>query len=103
MSRPVPLPLESGDEFELPCVEAILAGTLALMTGHAQACCAAQRQRMAAKILSNMGLLAAHPQLSPAFRTAIGQLHAHWERLQAPGGMPAGDGPSWHPAPDTVQ
>ena len=33
-------------EYEMPSVEALLAGTLALMTGHAQSACARQRGLM---------------------------------------------------------
>lgn len=69
------------EEYELPAVEAVLAGTLALMTGCAQSSCLAQRRHMMSRIVDNMALLAAHPQLSSQFRCAVGKLRCHWELL----------------------
>lgn len=78
-------PGQSGDghthadqEYGMPCAEALLAGTLALMTGHAQACCEDQRARMAQKTADNLALLARHPRLSQGFRRMVANLGAHW-------------------------
>ena len=53
------------EEHELPSIEAVLAGTLALMTGYSQALQAehdpAQRLRMGGKIGDNLSLLSDHP------------------------------------------
>lgn len=102
MTNPAPTHQEFGDEFELPCAEAILAGTLALMTAHAQADCAGQRHVMRARIVSHLGQLAGHSLLSPAFRTALGQLRGQWERLPDQHGTDC-EREAWHPAPGTLQ
>jgi hypothetical protein len=51
----------AADAQGLPLAEALLAGTLALMTGHAQACCEGQRALMAKKIIANLFMLSRHP------------------------------------------
>ena len=60
------------EEHELPTVEAVLAGTLALMIGYSQALLVEQhpehRVLMGRKIGNNLALLAEHPQLSAAFQ-----------------------------------
>lgn len=66
----------------LPTAEAVLAATLALMTGHAQACCEEHRWVMLRKIVANLHLLAHHPGLSAGFKTVAEQLHAMWGRLR---------------------
>ena len=76
---------EFTDEHELPSVEAVLAGTLALMTGYAQALQAElhpqQRLAMGDKIVRNLELLAAHGALSQPFqRIALG-LQARWQAM----------------------
>ncbi|MBX3606547.1 MAG: hypothetical protein KF788_14810 [Piscinibacter sp.] len=74
-----------GDEHELPASEAVLAATLALMTGYSQALQAdlhpQQRVLMGAKIGRNLELLADHPALSDGFqRIALGLL-ARWRLM----------------------
>ena len=54
------------DEYIMAAADAVLAGTLALLTGHAQCACAQQRMMMARKIRSNLYLLAQHPSLADA-------------------------------------
>lgn len=76
-----------GDEHELPASEAVLAATLALMTGYSQALQAdlhpQQRLLMGAKIGRNLELLAEHPALSEGFqRIALG-LQARWQLMSA--------------------
>lgn len=93
----------ASEEYELPAVEAVLAGTLALMTGCAQSSCLAQRRRMMDRIVDNMALLAAHPQLSSQFRCAVGRLRCHWELLLEDGPGPAAEGALRHPAPTAIQ
>ena len=65
----------------VPRAEVMLAATLALMTGHAQSVGGPYRQLMAKKVVSNLFFLSAHPQLSPQFKTMLGNLHAHWRAL----------------------
>ncbi len=77
--------LPDDEEHVLPCTEAMLAGTLALMTGHAQSACATQRDLMGRKIRSNLFFLGQHPGLSPSFRTVLQRMHQHWDALVKPG------------------
>ncbi len=73
--------LPEDEEHVLPCTEAMLAGTLALMTGHAQSACATQRNLMGRKIRSNLFFLGQHPALTPNFRTVLQRMHQHWDTL----------------------
>lgn len=81
------LPRSAGDE--LPGVEALLAGTLALMTGYGQAADPASRsgpapseiatrEAMAAKIAQNLVALGQHGVLTPTFRSVLARLHERW-------------------------
>lgn len=113
----------------LPSAEALLAGTLALMTGYAQGCCQGHREMMAKKIVSNLSMLTLHPAAAPAFRAMALNLHGMWSRLvqqlqqlQAPGEAAPADVPQaaarpamadtpnpdqhrvlWHTTPETLQ
>ena len=91
------------EEYELPALEAVLAGTLALMTGCAQARCPAQRRQMMDRIVGNMALLGDHPQLSAPFRCAVGKLRCHWELLLEDGPEAGGRGSLRHDAPAKLQ
>jgi len=75
------------EEHELPCIEAVLAGTLALMTGYSQALQAElhprQRVLMGEKIGDNLTLLLQHPQLSLGFRHVLLGLHRRWQAMDA--------------------
>jgi hypothetical protein len=73
--------LHENEEHDMPCAEAMLAGTLALMTGHAQSTCATQRDLMGRKIRSNLFFMGQHPGLTPNFRTVIQRMHQHWDTL----------------------
>lgn len=73
--------LHEDEEHVMPCAEAMLAGTLALMTGHAQSACATQRDLMGRKIRSNLFFLGQHPALTPNFRTVVQRMHLHWDTL----------------------
>ncbi len=70
------------EEHELPCVEAVLAGTLALMTGYSQAAQAeldpARRLAMGTKIAANLALLMDHPRISLGFRQVAYGLRRRW-------------------------
>jgi len=93
------LPDGGGNEYTLPRVEAMLAGTLALMTGHAQNSCPNRRMLMALKIRKNLQELQEQAGLSEAFRTVVQRLGQHWGALAAQGPA-AGDacGPAVEPA-----
>ena len=67
------------EEYELPSIEAVLAGTLALQAAqHPQ-----QRVLMGSKIGRNIGLLAEHPQLSAGFRRVMHGLQQRWVLMTA--------------------
>lgn len=74
------------EEHELPCLEAVLAGTLALMTGYSQALQAElhpqHRVCMGAKIGANLALLADHPMLSAGFREVLAGLQQRWHTMR---------------------
>ncbi|MEO8057880.1 MAG: hypothetical protein ABI671_06110 [Burkholderiales bacterium] len=73
------------EEHELPSVEAVLAGTLALMTGYSQALQAEldpqHRVKMGLKIGDNLSLLVDHPQLSLGFRQVLLGLQGRWHAM----------------------
>lgn len=76
---------QNTEEHELPSIEAVLAGTLALMTGYSQALQAehdpAQRLRMGEKIGTNLSLLVDHPLLSLGFRQVLLGLQGRWQAM----------------------
>lgn len=81
----MPCPHAVVEEHELPSVEAMLAGTLALMTGYSQALQAdlhpQQRIAMGARIGANLDLLAEHPALSENFQRLLLGLRARWRAM----------------------
>ena len=83
------------EEHELPSVEALLAGSLALMTGYSQALQAElppqARVRMGDRLLGNLAMLVDHPQLSLGFRQVLLGLHQRWEAMRQCTLGPAGD------------
>jgi hypothetical protein len=81
------LEVEGDGEYTLPCAEALLAGTLALMTGHAQNSCPNRRMLMALKIRHNLDQLRSHDALSEQFRQVLLRLCHEWGALVV--GMPA--------------
>lgn len=104
----------TADAQGLPPAEALLAGTLALMTGHAQACCEGQRALMAKKIIANLFMLSRHPAAPPNFKAIAANLHPLWVRVLQPGSdqpaqvlLPADHLDThrvlWHTTPETLQ
>lgn len=95
------------EEYALPCVEALLAGTLALMTGVAQAAPgSAHVGPLAAKIIVNLGALADHPALSQSMRRMLMHLRPRWQpvALQAATGEGSpSDRTLWLRSPATLQ
>ena len=69
------------DEYTMPCAQAMVAGTLALMTGHARCGCAQHRDMMGSKAAYNLGQLAQHPAMSEGFREVAFKLHTQWVEL----------------------
>jgi hypothetical protein len=98
----------SDEEYLLPSVDALMAGTFALMTGYAQAgpgC--PNRGLIVKKLVSNLFFLANHPQVAPAMRCMLGNLRTRWQILLEESGAhgPREPAPtaSWHTAPGTLQ
>jgi hypothetical protein len=71
------------EEHQMPSVEAMLAGTLALMTGYSQylqaAINPAHRLCMGEKITQNLALLSRNPLLSDDCRCVLSCLRERWE------------------------
>lgn len=71
----------------LPCHQALLGATLALMTAYAQPSAdarvdaATQRRLMARRIVSNLFFLREHPALAPGLRQVMTAVHGHWAAL----------------------
>lgn len=87
------LPAEAPDDEPLPSLEALVAGTVALMTAWADPCPQASlapmalRGVLARKVVSNLFLLQHHPLASPQLRQVFGQAHQRWVGL-AQAGLP---------------
>jgi len=97
-------PFQAANEYELPSAEAVLAGTLALMTGYAQSPDDEVRQLMAHKVIVNLQRLTEHPQLTEAFRTLLCQLACLWRQRLAGPALPAGPSAwGWHDSPGMLQ
>lgn len=96
------------EEYTLPSMEALLAGTLALMTGYAQSArdCP-HRAAMARKLVSNLLYLSAHPQLSPPMQIMVANLRTRWqlelEKTAEAVASPLRPTSLWHPIPTNVQ
>lgn len=91
----------------LPSVDVLIAGTLALMTGYAQAApeCP-NRTLMAKKLISNLFFLANHPNVTPTMCCMLCNLRTRWQMsLEETHCLrePAAPKASWHEAPGTVQ
>lgn len=101
------------EEYDLPCAEALLAGTLALMTGYVQACCDNHRDAMGRKVVTNLQLLAQAEGLTPHFRTMLWSLQERWAQqcaamgggLEAQAALSAAERQRalWVAAPDALQ
>lgn len=95
------------EEYTLPPVEALMAGTLALLTGYAQSApdCP-HRPLMATKLVSNLFFLSGHPDLSGPMQTMLTNLRTRWQmeaERQQPRTGPSAPTPLWHAAPAGVQ
>lgn len=81
---------ESLHEYAISGLEALLAGTLALMSAYAHGTCKAHRSLISEKILSNLHCLQAQNALSPEFRKVLLQVGHAWHQHQF---MPSLDTP----------
>lgn len=72
------------DDDAPPSAEALVAGTIALMTSWADPCpnasvgLDAQRSLLARKVVSNLFFLHHHPELSDPLRSVMARAHARW-------------------------
>ena len=79
--------LSAPDVDELPSIDALIAGTVALMTTWADPCPHAPlppadlRRLVARKVVSNLFFLQHHPLLSPPLRQSLAHAHARWVGL----------------------
>jgi hypothetical protein len=95
------------EDYELPSADALMAGTLALMTGYAQTAPGDDhRCLMARKLVSSLFFLSEHPQVSPHMRRLLANLRTRWQ-VEAEAGsaqhrMPEPT-PLWHAAPQGLQ
>lgn len=76
-----PSDFEDDDGIDMPSAEALVAGTLALMTGHAESQCAQHKALMAHKVMGSLAYLAQHPQLHAHFKIVVARLYQHWAKL----------------------
>lgn len=80
---------EADEPQALPSLDALMAATLALMTGWAGPCPQArvdehtQRRLIARKIVSNLFFLQHHPLAPPNLRQVCANAHARWQPLAA--------------------
>jgi hypothetical protein len=75
-------------EVDLPVIDALVAGTMVLMTGYIEMKASEGAPsktemlvRMAQKIEANLALLAAHPNISPPLTKVFHNLLGHWHLL----------------------
>lgn len=105
--NPAAAPTEAlcDEEYLLPSIDALMAGTLALMTGYAQAAdTCTHRPLMAKKLVSNLFFLANHPQVSPTMRCMLDNLRTRWQRVLESGSTLAPTpSATWVAAPDAIQ
>ncbi len=102
-THPRPTETSTEEEYVLPCAEALLAGTLALMTAYAQGspnCCG--RPLMAAKLVSNLIRLSHHPAFTPTMHTVLHRLCGSWQQ-QVTGNAATMPTPLWHGTPQALQ
>lgn len=92
-------------EFLLSNAEAVLAGTLALMTALVQqGCCEEHRRAIRRKVIANLAELEQHADLSQQFRAVASHLQQHWYALdRGPTPQSAEDSRLWHKPPESVQ
>lgn len=80
MAQAEALPFAPSDPKEPLCYpEAALAGTLALMTCHAQCEQTQGRDELARHVVRNLSKLSEHPLLSAHFKSALQGLHLRWQ------------------------
>lgn len=83
----------------MPCADALVAGTVALMTTWADPCSHSrlapreQRALIARKVVSNLYFLRQHPALCPELRQVMAMAHERWSALAQSAQEPLADEP----------
>ena len=104
--------LNEANNYHMHSVEALLAGTLALMSAHAQCSCPqsiSNKDMMTKKIIANLSQLISHANLTEQFRMVLGNLHKMWSEFDAVQRSSGHIAPQsrtqelWHHAPAVVQ
>lgn len=100
-------------EFDISGLEAMLAGTLCLMSAYSHCNCGNENTQglIGLKIVSNLTCLQYQNSLSPEFRRVLSNVCESWRQhgllthaVNSPAGKAlAADAPHWHEAPRTVQ
>ncbi len=67
-------------EYSITGLEAMLAGTFALMSAYAHCQCVKHQGLMALKIISNLTCLQCQTSLSPEFRKVLGKVMDSWRQ-----------------------
>lgn len=94
-------PHDDDTDLPVPSLEALVAGTMALMTSWADPFPSAridavgQRNLLARKVVSNLFFLQHHPCASPALRQVMANAHQRWAGLalgdaHEPSALPTG-------------
>jgi hypothetical protein len=96
-------------EYSISGLEAMLAGTFALMSAYAHCSCGNHQGLMALKIVSNLTCLQHQTSLSPEFRQVLGKVMDSWRQhsllqgSQLPDEQAQAQSKLWHAAPAAVQ
>ena len=72
---------ESSEEYEVQSSEAMIAATLSLMTGYAQAASKLQKHLISHKISANLDAMAMTLSASEPFQVLLYKLQAIWSRI----------------------
>jgi hypothetical protein len=104
----------SVNEFDISGLEAMLAGTLCLMSAYSHCKCDNENNKglIGLKIVSNLTCLQYQSSLSPEFRRVLSKvcdswrqhsLLAHTDNSQEARGTTAPQAANWHVAPSAIQ
>jgi hypothetical protein len=92
---------DDASDLPLPSLEALVAGTVALMTTWATPChdarvdSAAQRSLLARKVVSNLFFIQNHPCASAEFRQVMVNAYQRWATLTQDHEATGVGGPNW--------